>query len=166
MQHKIFVQILIALVSFYSSNGQTNIYHAFPDSNANWQGHYSANYQITTSYLEYYSYTFGSDTIIGNFNYHKLYIPFIYKSGDTINYTALHTSGYQGCIRQDIPNKKVYYILPNDTNIKLLYDFNLQVGDSVKNYVRYYSMCCDLKVASIDSILIGSDYRKIWRCAD
>ena len=157
--------LLTVTLTLTMAHGQANVYHPFPDSNAIWRGSYDFT-GCTPFYHESYSYVINGDTIIGSHTYHKLYIPFVQKTGDTIHCSSMHTSGYQGCIRQDIPNKKVYYILPNDTIIRLLYDFSLQIGNSVINYVRYGGACCGIKVANIDSILVGSTYRKRWLCAD
>lgn len=57
-----------------------------------------------------------------------------------------------GLIRNDTSTKKVYTIGPDS----LLYDFSLNVGDSVK--LKY---CSSGKViTTIDSVLVGTGYRK------
>jgi hypothetical protein len=53
---------------------------------------------------------------------------------------------------------------PSSSTEQLLYDFNMQVGDTVKGYIEtgFYSMGTTAKVQSIDSVLVGSTYRKRW----
>jgi len=99
-----------------------------------------------------YSYTFSGDTLINNLTYHKLTTPFAkpYVGG----------SGYRGAIRQDIVAKKVFFIPLREISEKVLYDFTLQVGDTVK--VKPYYSPRDT-VQSIDSVLVGNTFRKRWQ---
>jgi len=140
-------------------NGQTSVYHPFPDSNAVWNfeiflpfgcdffGQSNVNYSIIIT----------SDTIINSQSYHKLIIPLLSSSSYCVGST-----GYQGAIRQDNLNKKVFYIPQSENQEQLLYDFNMQVGDTVKGLLEICNGSQKDIVQSIDSILIGNDYRKKW----
>ena len=67
---------------------------------------------------------------------------------------------YAGCIRNDSIAKKVYYVIPNTNKDTLLYDFSLNVGDTLKTFIA--TQCSPVKINYIDSVLIGSNYRKQW----
>jgi len=151
----------LLLISFSLSvmftNAQTFIYHPFPDSNANWNFTFN-QYCSMGDGFEYYSYCIAGDTLIDNQIYQKLVSPFIdlYYIGSC---TQQHFPGYKGAFRQDIPNKKVYFIAPSGSTEFLLYDFNMEVGDTVQGYTAAYS---GDTVISIDSVLVGNNYRKRW----
>lgn len=153
---------LIFLVSFVITvftYGQTSIYHPFPDSNACWNfGYYPGQCQFGDS-QEYYSIMITGDTSINGQTYHNLSTPFVlfYNSGTC---TQDNFPGYKGAIRQEITNKKVYYIPPMSSTEYLLYDFNMVIGDTVKGYIAPYSS--DDTVISIDSVLVGDSFRKRW----
>ncbi len=147
--------LLIAIFAFNIANAQQ--YYPFPDNNVVWNfsfyqscqyGHASENYSIIIS----------GDTIINSITYHKLSIPFV-QTVISGNCNGIDTAGYKGAIRQDIANKKVYYISPIDTSEQLLYDFAMQVGDTVKGYTQLSYGVQDI-VQSIDSVLVGNTYRK------
>jgi len=67
-----------------------------------------------------------------------------------------------GAIRQDTVQHKVFYIPAGSAIEQLLYDFSLQVGDTITGYLANVGVCSwgGVVVTSIDSILIGSEYRK------
>ena len=91
-----------------------------------------------------------NDTMIDSNSYHKIY----YKSGWTLAYIG-------GLREQD---KKIYYISNNCPHEIVLYDFNMNIGDSI----IFPCQMCDtdsypyyLKVVSIDSVLLSDmSYRK------
>ena len=151
--------IIFFICCFYASSAQTTIYHQFPDSNATWTSYYFAG--MWPIHTEYYTYTLAGDTVIGAFTYRKINISYVDTYGDTSSWLTLQTSGYQGCIREDTILKKVFYIEPGTANERTLYDFNLQVGDVYTGYMRHFISVFDT-VQTIDSVLIGSDYRKRW----
>jgi hypothetical protein len=163
---KKFLLFLLLLLSFYSK-GQTNVYHPFPDSNAVWNVVIRESCINPSDYCEQlYSYIITGDTIIGSNNYHKLSVPIVERvaTGLTcLNCTGFWPGGGAGFIRQDIPAKKVYFIESGNSVEQLLYDFNMQVGDTVGGYIEPSACISNPSVvASIDSILIGSSYRKRW----
>ena len=154
---------MLALTVSYS---QTNIYHQFPDSNAIWNVTYGG-YQAQCSK---YSYTLTSDTIVNSVTYKKIYQQKSNYPNDP------WTSGcdwccpspaiiyYAGALREDIVAKKVFYLPVSASSDTLLYDFNLAVGDPVPLSINNW--CPALQVESIDSVLIGTSYRKRWNMAD
>jgi len=141
------------------SLSQTNIYHPFPDSNAMWTDRIYEPGCNMTNECSINQYRITGDTIIGDRIYHKLT-----KSGYLIdqNYQYTFYTEYAGAIRQEINNKKVFYFPPFsypqvDT---LLYDFNLEVGDSIPLSYLYPYNFCDAIVDTIDSVAVGGLYRK------
>ncbi|MBI2966804.1 MAG: T9SS type A sorting domain-containing protein [Bacteroidetes bacterium] len=151
--------LLILLTTWFTLtavHGQTNVYHPFPDSNAVWNGTFNGGLM---GCWESYSYTINGDTLIGSFVYHKLYIPYVQTNGIC---GLIHIAGYNGCFRQDIPDRKIYYIAPDDSTEDLLFNFNLQVGDTIYGFNRLGCTQLTDTITLIDSTLIGTDYRKRW----
>jgi hypothetical protein len=160
----------ILLISFsLSANAQTSVYHQFPDSNAVWNvelDYYVFCTPFTYPSITHYSYVIGGDTMIGSETYHQLFVPAYqtsYSGAPCYNDTV--TAGnYAGAFREDTAAKKVYYVYPFDNTEQLLYDFTLNVGDTVHGYLARdcSQMSTDQSITDIDSVLIGADYRKRW----
>ncbi|MFM1916370.1 MAG: hypothetical protein RLZZ531_2039 [Bacteroidota bacterium] len=158
--------ISITMLSLTVSYGQTSVYHSFPNSDAIWNVTYGG-YQAQCSK---YSYTLTSDTIVNSVTYKKIYQQKSNYPNDP------WTSGcdwccpspaiiyYAGALREDIVAKKVFYLPVSASSDTLLYDFNLAVGDPVPLSINNW--CPALQVESIDSVLIGTSYRKRWNMAD
>jgi hypothetical protein len=69
-------------------------------------------------------------------------------------------SGYYGAIRNDIPNKRVYFL--KNSGESLLYDFNLNIGDSI----LVSSELTDKEpVSLIDSVLYCGEYHRRYNTA-
>lgn len=151
--------LLITVILTLSSQAQKSDYYPFPDSNAQW------NVQLTLMgypgpmHEEFYSLIISGDTIINGLSYKKLMIPFIQSSGKST--TTLITTGYKGAIRQDTVSRTVFIIPPTTVTEQLLYDFTMQVGDTVKGYIETNTNPKDV-VASIDSVMVGDNYHKRW----
>ena len=158
------VFLFLFFLATVSSKAQTFVYHPFPDSGAVW--------------METIWWTFFGPPIIPVDNDYILFM-----DGDTIisgnNYKKLSSSGYwhpqgmpydganyysdscKGAFREDTVLKKVFYVPPYSSTETLLYDFNLNIGDTLP--VTYSNHSSSVTVTSIDSVLMGSDYRKlIW----
>jgi hypothetical protein len=155
---KILLVILTSLT--IAMNAQTSVYHSFPDSAAVWNIHYQAYCFINGDGNDYYSITFSNDTSIGGQTYHKLITPFV-QSFSTGTCGSGRIAGYQGSIREDSLNRKVFFVPPSQSAEQLLYDFNMQVGDTVKGYLESFAYPSDT-VISVDSVLVGTNYRKRW----
>jgi hypothetical protein len=151
----LFVCCLLAILSL---KAQTNIYHPFPDSNATW----SSTYDDINSGSIYDMFYLEGDTIMEGRSYSKIY-----------NFIGWTQRNYVGGIRQDTAAKRIYAKLVNwmypiyppsiflfsDTSDVLLYDFSLEIGDSIliPSIFFYYQY---LYVNNIDSIEIQGNYRK------
>lgn len=166
---KKFLLALIICFNSISLHAQTSVYHPFPDSSASWNFTHSNicwGVFFTDQISMQVSYYIGIDTLINSSVYHSLYVPIynIYAGPNCWppgNYTL--PGGYMGAFRNDHANKKVYIIPESDSVEQLLYDFDMQVGDTLAGYLSVCSptSMCDT-VISIDSVLVGSTYRKRW----
>lgn len=152
-------RILFFTIIIWSLNGfsQSNIYHSFPSANAVWNFNFSTNCFGRGAANENYSITISGDTILNNKVYQKLFVPYV-QSNSSANCGGFST-GYKGAIREDVTLKKVYFMAPFDTTEQLLYDFNMQVGDTVKGYL--HNVFSEV-VLAIDTVLVGNTHRKIW----
>jgi hypothetical protein len=150
---------------------QFNTYHQFPDSNAVW-GEDSMNCSCGDGCEEYgYNFIVNGDTIVNGLTYHKVYQNAGYwfnSCGGGPGYSVYsYSNSFFGAYREDTM-KHIYacctsYLHSHDS---LLYDFNLNVGDTLKQFtVREYSNSPPVTVFSIDSLLIGSNYRKQYNLA-
>ena len=155
---KILLLLNMTLLALFA-NGQTSVYHSFPDRNTVWNFHFQLYCFANGTGDKYYLITFSGDTLINSQTYHKLTTPFV-QSFSSGTCGGIPT-GYKGAIRQDTAGKKVFYISPTDTTEQLLYDFTMQVGDTVRGYIESFAFPPDI-VQSIDSVLVGSTYRKRW----
>jgi hypothetical protein len=129
-------------------------YIPFPTENAEWNVFYASSFnqiKIDTTLLQY---SLQGDTTINGTLYHKLYK----KIGTDANLQYVFSGGLR---EQD---KIIYfygygYSKSNLSSLSnqeyLLYDFNKKTGDSVMfDHERWY------KIINIDSVKIGSDFRK------
>jgi hypothetical protein len=153
------VFLALCLFTFKTGKSQTNVYHSFPDSAALWNVHF-LNFCFGPTTEEFHSIVISGDTVINTLTYHKLNIPGMQVLTNSCSiYTTL---GYNGAVRQDTANKIVYIVPPSSTTEQVLYDFNLQVGDTVRGYFYPTVSGNHEVVQSIDSVLVGGNYRKRW----
>lgn len=153
---------LLLILLFYANIGksQTWIYHPMPDSNAVWNIEaVNPCPQIVTLYQDF-SITISGDTTINSLTYHKLFTPHVIDSYSGTNCGSTFP-GYKGAIRQDTTLKRAYIVKPFFNTEQLLYDFTLQVGDTLQGVIASFSVDADT-VISIDSILVNNSYRKKW----
>ncbi len=152
--------LLLALSPLFKAPAQTSVYHQFPDSNATW------NFRIMQpcwfgGWIDIeYSLTLMGDTLINSQVYHKLHTPFIQHNTIT-NCVYQPPTGYRGGMREDTTAHKLYYVAPSQNTEQLYFDYNWQVGDSVTGVLRAFVTDPDTVIA-IDSVLVGSSYRKRW----
>lgn len=141
------------LFHFFVSYSQAYIYHPMPDTNAVWKFQLQdlcSSAPIVVCYNDY-QYRVNGDTIISSTTYTK-----VYKEGlwlDCSQYcssTPTFYSIYMGGMRNDTLNKRVYF--RNGSGEILLYNFNLNIGDTTMN--------CSGSITAIDSVLVGSNFRK------
>jgi hypothetical protein len=151
-----------------SGQAQTNVYYPFPTSATSWREWFGGVYCPYCS--DYQDFIIG-DTIIAGRNYHKIRRTgvhyYVGYDGFCTNIIWSHWTYYNGAYRNDSINKKVYYVPPSTTIDTLLYDFNLNLHDTLPQSYLYDSSTTEiLFVDEIDSILIGSKYHKEYRVTD
>jgi hypothetical protein len=146
------------LVSLILVNGQTNVYHPFPTHDAIWR-EYSGYYPIPNFVA--FEYIITGDTLILDKDYHKILrisanyaigyngVPILDSLGGTYE-------EYYGAFREDTILKQVFFIPYWYQYEELLYDFNLQLGDSLSglNGGQY------TYVMTVDSVIVGTEYRR------
>jgi hypothetical protein len=71
-------------------------------------------------------------------------------------------SGYIGALRDDIIANKTFLVFQNK-NDTLLYDYNLKAGDTLKGVITF---SCNNVILSVDSVLVNGQYRKRWNYKD
>lgn len=150
-----------SLFLIITSKSFSQIYHPLPLENVIWE----ENEYFTTFHFfdQTWSihYTDG-DTII----YFQLYKKLYYESNEIETSTSggitqlekIVLKTYEGALRQDTSNKKVFMISAGDNNENVLYDFDLEVGDSIFMMGSYLD-----DIDSIDSVLVnGSYHKRMW----
>jgi len=124
--------------------------------------------QITGAFVaesSFNTFFLDGDTIINNKSYKKVYNHSV-NSADTISMpdTTLvvnpeDTIIYSAAVREDTSNMKVYSVFTNDTIEKLMYDFSLNIGDSVILYNNAHNENLGI-VQEIDYIKVDNICRK------
>ncbi len=144
----------LAILLTISIYGQS--YIPLPDSNAKWCILHN-NGTIPPpvhGYTNYYETYYSGDTTIANRHYKKIekteYDIFCLN-------TKIQGSDYLGAIRDDSIKRQVFYIPKGATEENLIYDFNLEVGDTLFSYLNWNQ---PLIVAFIDSVLINNNQHK------
>lgn len=145
----------VAMLSIFScslASAQTSVYHPFPDSNAVWGLLSGATSCPDISVQDYYA----GDTIIDQHTY-KIIAEYVTDPIDC----APQGIG-TGFLFDDTAARKVYWRIPGATSDSLLYDFTLEVGDTLRGLYANTGLCSDAPVTiiSIDSIEVGGSYRR------
>lgn len=174
---RIYFLLPLFFVCFFAQ-GQGFIH--FPDSTY-WKSRVVDYLQYYYNSAYFYNY-FSGDTIIDGTNYKKIETEILY---DSYNLNKRHAFVlYKGAfIHEDTLNNKVYIKRLDslfdfqDTALigtlcdTLLYDYNLELGDTLKGYLVNVSKCSnldffyfghELKVTKIDTVFIAGKYRKKW----
>jgi hypothetical protein len=152
---------------YLDSYSQTNVYHKFPTDNAVWR-EYSYDYlpESSAHSCNDYQNIIDGDTIVGSYTYHIIRsfgLSYVYPyCGYPANmYTPIFFNNYYGAFREDTVSRKIFFLPPGSTNDTLLYDFNLNLGDTLAlSYINNPTFTGINTVTSIDSILIGTEYHK------
>jgi len=148
------------LITFESS-AQTSVYHPFPDSNVVWNVEVSTPCSVGFNDRFWTSYIIEGDTVIGLNNYRKVYKAWIIEYWQCWGMNFSGPGYYVGAIRQDTAARTVYYYESGSTSERLLYDFNLHAGDTLRGFL---AQCPDDSViAEEDSVLINGNFRKRWK---
>ncbi|MCB0757545.1 MAG: T9SS type A sorting domain-containing protein [Flavobacteriales bacterium] len=151
--------LLIAVLPFLSwswATAQTSVYHPFPGTNSSWciltgclDGSCNGDYGYIIDQIT-------GDTIIDGLIYQKVqetYYP-VSNNGCCTPPIGL-SSGY---LRDDTANKKAYWRGETMGQDTLLYDFTLQVGDTLNGFMG--NCMIPWIVQSIDSAIVGTNYHK------
>ena len=166
-------RIIILLLFCFAKGALSQTYQPFPTDSAVWRQS-SANWNYPDYYQRDYNYYSQGDTFLLGNTYHKIYkteIDSYYVLGSptgpfnlTTGPTMVDSNKYMGAIRED-PSKHVYYLPDTATASEiLLYDFNLNIGDTLgysynnSSYFLGYN-----RVTGIDSVIVGTQYHKQFR---
>jgi hypothetical protein len=137
-------------------------YKPMPMQNAEWINYGGINLfgcpQCT--FVQYKYYTDG-DTLINT----QLYVKIKKTESPNLNDVSTYPT-YTGAIRQDTLNKKIYVILSDSTTERILYDFSLQVGDTINSVLHDLAANCfgfnTEIITSIDSIQVNGNYHRVF----
>lgn len=154
--------IIVAIILSQNINGQN--YNPFPTDTANWDCLMWHQWSPSDIILTNTEYTLQGDTSLNGISYNKVY----YTETDIQSITAIYIGG----IRED-SIKNIYFFpnsvnlptighisFPNDTSEHLLYTFDsLYIGKSLPINVGNTT----IMVSDMDSVLIGSNYRKRYK---
>lgn len=155
MKIRLFVcAVLISLCA----QGQSSMYHPFPDSVAYWREREVSVIWTPSpcTVNDDYVLFINGDTLIGVNTYHKLYSSgFMSASCPPPGFSYFNE--YRGAFRQDTILRRVYYVPVSAANDTLLYDFNLNLGDTLPMTYNYGT---GNVVIGIDSVLVGTSYHK------
>ncbi|HLG02969.1 MAG TPA: T9SS type A sorting domain-containing protein [Bacteroidia bacterium] len=167
--------LILASITTLIANAQTSVYFPFPDSATVWRQYsYRPGNCCCSGYPclseDDFVYFLNGDTLIGALVYKK-----IYQTGNGVTHVLgppncppwcsnneyyYYNNIYSGCIRQDTAQRKVFYMPPGYTQDTLLYEFNLNIGDTLaESWISYSPLNY---VTGIDSILIDGAYHKCY----
>ena len=145
-----------------SAGAQTSVYHPFPDSSAVWIVSSGCCNQaigcgvVCCNLMTRFEMT--GDTVINSLSYHKILSFGTWSCNLPCAGPCMQPNWGMNYIREDTA-KKIWWLYPFTMTDTLLYDFNLTAGDTIHTMPSYVDTNI---VQSVDSILIGSDYRKIY----
>jgi hypothetical protein len=145
---------IAGLVMVLSTKAQFNVYHPFPDSNAVW-GMNAGCMDTNCGTGEYIRDSYAGDTLIDGFTYKRIEHEVLVTAGGCCYPPEGMGIGF---LREDVNARKVYWRWPGEPSDTLLYNFNLDIGDTLDGYFGYCNQ--NWTVQSIDSALVGSNYRK------
>jgi len=148
----------LVLITLFYSIISSQTYYPFPESDAHWQYSYLDIPMFCHCFCicQVDQYKISGDTVINSITYHKLVQSQMFYQYFCIE--MFYNLGYKGAFRNEVEEKKVWYVPPGEESEVLLYDFSLQLGDTLPaSYIipeqMYY-------VEGIDSVEIGDSYRK------
>jgi hypothetical protein len=138
------------------ARAQVSVYHPFPDSNAVWgmsSGCLDGLCGGDAAYIQDY---YAGDTLLAGHSYKRINEIYVLNSNN--NCCTPPGDLGAGFLREDTAARKVYWRSEGADEEVLLYDFLLSTGDTLTGYMGTCGVTWT--VQSVDSILIGSDYRK------
>ena len=156
---KLFLIILISGLILHQSHSQD--YVPFPTENAIWNTLFYGQYSGYDIYTINYQYKLMGDTLLNGIQYSKVYFTETnHRDSDDVYIGGLREDEMQQIfffpVSQTLPTISGH-TFPNNTSDHLLYTFkNLEVGQILPINADDRQM----RVLSIDSVLIGDTYRK------
>jgi len=172
------VALSFQLVCWQFSQGQS--YKPFPlEDGVQWRELYLCVESLDPGCMEFYiqEYNIVGDTVINSISYKKIInkaYPFI-LDWDSPNccergmYMYWYFGGNKMAIRQDTSLRTVYMYDYNSNTEGLLYDFSLNVNDTLFSQITCSAEPCELQtfdvVQNIDSVLVDSNYHRRWNFA-
>lgn len=154
--------LCMAIVSVWPCSlalAQTSVYHPFPDSNAVWgMMAWCSDWNCGTyRYVQYYM---AGDTVIDGTAY-KIIGQSVSGDFEGCSCSIPEDVG-AGFLREDTAAHKVYWRFPGASSDTLLYDFTLELGDTLRGLYGNTGLCSEaiFTVQSIDSVLVGNGYRR------
>ncbi len=166
MRHSWFV--LIFSIMMLSAAGQPPGYCAFPD-NSRWRVDYSYDnpYQFPCYIKHYFDYSMQGDTTINQLVYKKIYRSWV--ATDTLSCDDPNVSseapvaGYAGALRDDPSANAVFFRFPDASADSLLFDYNLEPGDTLKSFISRYLSHYTMVTVTVDSVLTDDGIqRRRW----
>ncbi|REJ82263.1 MAG: T9SS C-terminal target domain-containing protein [Bacteroidetes bacterium] len=150
------IQIILLIIA---QAGYCQAYHPLPDSNVVWRISWGTSGCLQSNLFDEYQYQVTGDTNINASIYQK-----VVRTGSFDCHAApiLPESGYLGAYRNNLVTQQVFFVPKDSLYEMLLYDFSLNIGDTVKGYLDFVAKYNTAIISNIDSILIGSNYRKRW----
>jgi len=155
---------LLLALAFIKANAQTYQYVPFPTENAIWSEKYTSEEMQSPPWFYYYYDKIAmtnEDTSINGKTYKKLYL-----FNDSV--FNINNATYIGGIREE--NKKIYYYgdtirlfkpIPSSlSNEIVLYNFNINVNDTIYDDYFVNNNWATLVVDKIDTILLGNKLRR------
>jgi|AntAceMinimDraft_17_1070374.scaffolds.fasta_scaffold01572_4 hypothetical protein len=157
----IIIGVLILLLTG-NSNGQ--VYHGFPTIDGYWKVQYGyvscVDIHGVSDICSEYQYIVTGDTLINTELYRKISLSGQDRNPIDETWTYWNT-GYHGCYRNDLAHKKVFYVPKDSINEILLYDFNINLNDTLpETFVYNQSEFSIIIVDNIDSVLVNNIYLK------
>lgn len=156
MDRIVTIILLILLSTIISKKAKSQGFVPYIDSTTVWYDNlYGASGIIETSITsEYYV---AGDTVINSSIYYKIYANKIDSTWYvwTGNLIVTYSNEYTSAIRED-STKKFYIVYKNDSIEKILFDFDLNVGDTLPTMV--FNEGCNnppMTVIAIDTVFLG-----------
>ena len=132
-----------------------------------WEGWYNSPSDMGTE-SDKFSYVTDGDTIFNSVTYTKILLSDWHDTYWILPVSGVYQNSYFtgpsyiGCYRNDSLNQRVLFLPRDSMNEKLLYDFSLNVGDTLRDWWHVIQgLYTSVNVVdSIDSVLIDGLYRK------
>lgn len=158
-----FIIYLYFILQSLSSIAQTSVYHPFPLNNSQWCCRYLFSFP-PDCYYGYTTYKTDGTIIINDLEYTRIIVrdSAAHYLCSQLQYLNSIVASEMMFIRQDTALKIVYKFQEFTQSDEVLYNFNLNVGDTLNpSKVFFANDMFEYKiVSSIDSVLINGNYRK------